>query len=329
VTTVAPFVGPGGFKVGPQLDVDSYTPQLVCTAHKHNARVVGHIGHGAATWPAILSPSFRKAWVSNVTNWFIDKNGYDGIQFDVEALDANYTDAATSLACELRKALTAALPGSTLSWCSDISPKDDPNYNYTLLGSCVDYFVVMEYTHGLGPTWESGFKQGLRAYDSFGVAASRLVYTLPAFGTQWACCNAATSPPCSEADGVNCTHACWYRNQPCNGAMYPPRPFSYAGHADIVEVQTLGHAVHYQPQITASPFVDIIMNNTGPPYNLSMRFRWEYDDPRSVRAKATILRGAAVGGVGFWTADALDYKNASSSGAMWRALLGQPNNLGG
>ena len=45
--------------------------------------------------------------------------------------------------------------------------------------------------------------------------------------------------------------------------------------------------------------------------------------------EATILRGAAVGGVGFWTADALDYKNASSSGAMWRALLGQPDSPGG
>ena len=92
----------------------------------------------------------------------------------------------------------------------------------------------------------------------------------------------------------------------------------------LMETAALGHAVQYQPQLTASPFIDIMINSTGPPTNMSMRFRWEFDDPRSIRAKATIMREAKVGGVGMWTADALDYNNASRSTAMWWALLGQP-----
>ena len=246
-------------------------------------------------------------------------------QFDIEALSVNYTAAATSLACELKHALTRALPGSTLSWCSENSPKADPGYNFTRLGGCVDYFVVMEYTHGLGPGWEGEFSQGLSEYEAAGVPASQIVYALPFFGAESACCNSRTMPPCPGEQahgGATCAHACWYRNQPCNGAIYPPRPFDYAGFAKIMETVALGHAVQYQPQLTPSPVIDITVNNIGPPTNMSMRFRWEFDDPRSVSAKATIMRAAKVGGVAMWTADALDYSNASRSGAMWRALLG-------
>ena len=77
VTTVAPFVGQSS---GSDWGIDAYTPQLVCKAHQHNARVVGHIGHGAATWPAILSPSYRSTWVQQIVTWFIHTQGMDGIQ---------------------------------------------------------------------------------------------------------------------------------------------------------------------------------------------------------------------------------------------------------
>ena len=173
-------------------------------------------------------------------------------------------------------------------------------YNFTRLGSCVDYFVVMEYEHGLGPTWEHDFNQGLRDYKTLGVRASQLVYALAFFGAEWACCNSRTVPPCTDENaygGVNCTHACWYKNQPCNGAIYPPTPFGYAGFAEIMEAETRGNVVQYQPHLTPSPYVDITINNTGPPTNMPMRFRWEFDDPRSVRAKATVMRAAKVGHV--------------------------------
>jgi hypothetical protein len=307
VTTVAAFLGTEGRpgSEGPHWDTSAYTPEIVCLAHRHGARVVGHIGHGATTWPQLLNATWRQVWVTQIVEWFINDNGFDGIQFDIEDLLPEYTEAATSLACELRAALTAALPGSSLSWCCDSSPKSDPGYSFSKLSSCVDYFAVMEYAHGFGPAWQSGMAEGLAKYQALGVDSSKLVYVLPWFGVEWVC---------EEAQGVNCTYACMYRGERCNVMLNGARPVSDAGYAEIMEAQTAaGHTVKFQPHTTPSPFVDIVRNGT--------RFRWEFDDPRSIHAKVSLLHAAGVGGVGSWTADALDYSNASMSSAMWRALL--------
>jgi hypothetical protein len=69
VTTVTPFVG---HESGPDWGIDEYTPQLICKAHQHNARVVGHIGHGTATWPAI-------AKVGGVGMWTADALDYSNV----------------------------------------------------------------------------------------------------------------------------------------------------------------------------------------------------------------------------------------------------------
>eukprot|EP01048_Picozoa_sp_COSAG05_P023937 COSAG05_NODE_5409_length_1184_cov_1.238710_1_plen_292_part_01 len=132
VTTVASFVGSEG-RPGNEpsnWDTSSYTKELVCTAHQNNARVVAHLGHGAPPWPQLLNATWRTVWVAQIVDWFITQQGMDGVQFDVEDLQPQYTSAAADLACELRQALTATLPGSTLSWCSDSTPKVDPGYNF-------------------------------------------------------------------------------------------------------------------------------------------------------------------------------------------------------
>eukprot|EP01052_Picozoa_sp_SAG31_P018663 SAG31_NODE_1331_length_8748_cov_5.583189_7_plen_105_part_00 len=85
---------------------------------------------------------------SDFTTWLADALFQNTKQLtircsmQIEDLDPQLTYAAVDLVCELRQALTAALPGSTLSWCSDMPPSADPGYNFTRLGSCVDYFVM-------------------------------------------------------------------------------------------------------------------------------------------------------------------------------------------
>ena len=147
VTTVASFVGSEGLPghEEPDWDTSGYTRELLCTAHQNNARMVAHIGHGSPAWPELLNSTWRTVWVEQIVDWFITKQGMDGVQFDVEDLQPQYTGAATDLVCELRHALSGALPGSTLSWCSDAPVQADPGYNFTRLSSCLDYFVVMEY----------------------------------------------------------------------------------------------------------------------------------------------------------------------------------------
>ena len=269
VTTVASFVGSEGLPghEEPDWDTSGYTRELVCTAHQNNARMVAHIGHGAPTWPELLNSTWRTVWVGQIVDWFITKQGMDGVQFDVEDLQPQFTSAATDLVCELRHALTVALPGSTLSWCSDSPVQADPGYNFTRLSSCIDYFVVMEYAHGLGPAWQTSFENGLQSYAAVDVPPSKLVYTLPWFGVQWVC---------QELSGVNCTPACYYRGELCNTTINGARPISQSGYAEIVEFATTGLRVHYQPQLTPSPYVDAILNGT------DLRTRYEYDDPRYV-----------------------------------------------
>ena len=190
VTTVAPFVGREGAPGDepPNWDTSGSTAELVCRAHQHNARVVGHLGHGSVQWPQVVNASWRTEWVSDITHWFIEEQGMDGIQFDVEALNPNETAAATDLVCELRAALNAALPGSTLSWCSDFPPSADPGWNFTRLGECLDHFVIMDYSpHGLGPGWHADFTQGVAGYGALGVPPEQLIITLAWFGVKWQC----------------------------------------------------------------------------------------------------------------------------------------------
>ena len=326
VTTVAPFVGREGSPGDepPNWDTSGSTAELVCTAHQHNARVVGHLGHGSVEWPQVVNASWRAEWVSDITHWFIETQGMDGIQFDVEDLEVAETAAATDLVCELRAALNTALPGSTLSWCSDFPPSADPGWNFTRLGDCLDHFVIMvrcstahtwraltavcdrhwggcaqDYSpHGLGPGWHDQFTQGVKGYGALGVPPEQLIITLAWFGVKW---------QCAQLSGINCTYA----GQPTCPERC--RPLDNAGYAELLEFEAPGAPIHYQPTLTPSPYIDLVENGT--------RFRWEFDDARSAAEKMATVRAAKVGGVGVWTADALDYSNGTAAAAMWQALL--------
>eukprot|EP01052_Picozoa_sp_SAG31_P018662 SAG31_NODE_1331_length_8748_cov_5.583189_6_plen_145_part_00 len=138
----------------------------------------------------------------------------------------------------------------------------------------------------------------MKAYSSLGVVPQQLVITLPWFGVKW---------QCRELSGVNCTYA---GQNACPGHC---RPVNNAGYAELLMVERHNHTIQYQPSLTPSPFIDLIENGT--------RLRWEYDDPRSIYAKAMAISAAAVRGMGAWTADALDYSNRNGSDAMWHALL--------
>eukprot|EP01052_Picozoa_sp_SAG31_P018664 SAG31_NODE_1331_length_8748_cov_5.583189_8_plen_396_part_00 len=84
VTTVAAFVGSEG-RPGSEpanWDTSSYTPELVCTAHQHDARIVAHIGCGGHM-PQVVNASWRRKWVGDIVDWFIIQHGFDGVQFDV------------------------------------------------------------------------------------------------------------------------------------------------------------------------------------------------------------------------------------------------------
>eukprot|EP01045_Picozoa_sp_COSAG04_P018192 COSAG04_NODE_1665_length_6011_cov_3.395467_3_plen_168_part_00 len=152
--------------------------------------------------------------------------------------------------------------------------------------------------HGLGPGWHADFTQGVAGYGALGVPPEQLIITLAWFGVKW---------QCAQLSGTNCTYA--------GQASCPERcrPLNNAGYAELLEFEAPGAPIHYQPTLTPSPYIDLVENGT--------RLRWEFDDARSVRAKMATVGAAGVGGVGVWTADALDYSNGTEAALMWQALL--------
>ena len=86
LTTVATYVGreanaQGGHPGRAAWGVSNYTAELVCTAHQHNVRAVGHVDNiGEKSWPQLRNASWRREWVGQVVDWFITRHGMDGIQ---------------------------------------------------------------------------------------------------------------------------------------------------------------------------------------------------------------------------------------------------------
>jgi hypothetical protein len=178
ITTVVPYVGPGGGFCGcidvppapkqcwycplPDYGISPWTAELIRTAHRHGARVLGHVGHGSASWPELASRQWQRDTARNLTRWFVG-HGFDGIQLgesssaltskssslepssdpvfdsvpdsrlisDIESLHntscgpppaGGSCAAVTDFVCELRETLDAALPGSHLTLFAGVSP---------------------------------------------------------------------------------------------------------------------------------------------------------------------------------------------------------------
>jgi hypothetical protein len=163
---------------------------LLCTAHKHNVRVLPWSGEAWGRANPIVQPyeAYRYSHVEVFSNHshidanakqaaaFVVASGFDGILLDAEGLRA---DSATMpagaegrlrkglvyWASRLRNELDSALPGAVLTWTvnSNATAGDTvgKTYDYTNLSPSMDFFQPMEYclsgdvpvlAVGLGPT---------------------------------------------------------------------------------------------------------------------------------------------------------------------------------
>jgi hypothetical protein len=102
----------------------------------------------------------------------------------------------TSLICELQAALTAAIPGATVSFDLAIDPAYGPietGYDYPGLARCLDTIVPMAYDmaygmlDGLPHAANSplpGVLQGIEAYRKLGIPLTKLDVALPWYGCE-------------------------------------------------------------------------------------------------------------------------------------------------
>ena len=165
----------------------------------------------------MLNASWRAGWVaSNVRSMGLtSKDGFDGLALDIEDFAGNATlrDALTSLVCELRAAMTAALPGSQLSFAAAADPATNAaHYDYAGIARCLeagDFIFPMGYCMSEAKHTNVGspnsplpaVKRGLTNYQQLGVKASNLVLGLPFFGFDVPCVDNASEAGCTIEPG--------------------------------------------------------------------------------------------------------------------------------
>jgi hypothetical protein len=170
LSTVAIYTGVGNDTNG------TWTTELLCTAHKHQVRVV--LGCGgqwtAAPWTAdTIGDSTKRA---ALIKQYIDSaviNGLDGLSLDVEydgskrsaAWYAQHSRLLTIFACELQQTIknlskVGYLPDTfRVSFTSDVSPAASADrFDYKGLAKCIDFFTPMAYHESLA-SLEAGVSQ--------------------------------------------------------------------------------------------------------------------------------------------------------------------------
>lgn len=293
--------------------------KLACEAHRHGARaIVGALDIPDITGKALalLNASWRADWVlSNVQRMGLtSKDGFDGINLDIEDFAGNSTlrDALTLLVCELRTAMTVALPGSQLSFDGAADPTHNgQHYDYLGISRCVDFIFPMAYTmieakHTNVASPNSplpAVSKGLANYKQLGIDGAKLVLGLPFFGFDIPC-TGLSSAACTILPGSWSTSLFEVGYGSIVGALLPR-----AG----------GSKVTQWNESAASPWFDYRSPTTHPPG--VERHRVLYDNPRSIRAKVAMAEAAGVMGIGIWTATALPYStDPTAASEMWAAV---------
>lgn len=172
------------------------TPQMLCHAHKHNARVLT----GARMWARdgnvseMLNASARAAWVAaSVAE--VKERFLDGLYFDFEGplsreQQPQLVSAFTDLVNETALALHAHVPGSKLVVATAWSPDDIDGraYDYKGLAAAADYLFDMNYDTR-SAIWGrciasanaalSKASRGIQRYRDAGIDPSALILGLP------------------------------------------------------------------------------------------------------------------------------------------------------
>lgn len=126
---------------------------LLCKAHKLGVRVVGFTywpwNTSPEAWGQLANATKRQLWVKGAVATAI-RLGLDGYNVDIEGqMNASLRDSLTSLTCELRAALTTAIPGATVSFDLAVDPGAYPpimqGYDYAGLARCLDVLAPMAY----------------------------------------------------------------------------------------------------------------------------------------------------------------------------------------
>eukprot|EP01052_Picozoa_sp_SAG31_P003001 SAG31_NODE_110_length_24476_cov_9.909654_18_plen_1471_part_00 len=291
---------------------------LICHAHQHDVRVVlGKYKRENWSFPIeqIGNSTARSKYIASLVS-DINTIGADGAQYDIEGFERGAhvnRDHLTSLVAETRRSLNAQVsPSSQLSFCSHYKPRRVvAGYDFQRLAVWVDFFFIMEYGQCWGAeaintlprsmcfTSGQSLVESISEYSELNVSTSKLLVGFPWFG--W-------DIPCnSSVGGSRC--------------FMPPVPpgQSFDGFARMVPYSwalqrfRAGHVSSLQRDSSAGmAFFDYIDD--------TRRRQVIFDTPATYAAKYKLVRQHNVRGIGFYSADELDYSQPADVATMWGAL---------
>jgi spore germination protein len=165
------FVSPKAYAVDAQGNLKGEaSPQLVSAARRAGARVVPMVQNEArySTFsPVLQRPELRERMTGQIVE-AVERNGWDGIHIDLEALEPSDRDPLTAFYTDLSSRLhnrgklaTIALPART----SDAEVRWSAPYDFGALGSASDYAVIMAYAFHT-PATAPGSISPIRSVDS-------------------------------------------------------------------------------------------------------------------------------------------------------------------
>lgn len=290
--------------------------ELLCHAHERGVRVVGFTywpwNTSPQAWGQLANATKRRLWIEGAVATAVHL-GLDGYNVDIEAqTNASLRDSLTSLTCELRAALTAAIPGATLSFDLNIGGPSGGGYDYQGLANCLDTLTLMAYCmvdpvagtmlhHANAPL--PSVLGGLAWYRQHGIPLAKLDVALPWFGYDYLCNSSQPGKDCVPPAGFPNTQPGLGQTLDLHAAVGSPRVVfdnvSVSKYFDYVEqTNASGHYGH--------------------------RRRVTYDDAKTLAVKYKAVFEAGVGGIGIWTADAT-HRNSDDNTKllakqMWAAV---------
>jgi len=298
----------------------SLLPDVVCTAHANNARVI-YVIH--PTLEDLNTSESRSqainAAVDHVQTWFMDGVNVD---FELEVNESSaYVDKLTTFVNDLRTAVKKVNPYGHVTADVAWSPNhiDGRWYNYTALASVSDFLFIMSYALR-SQVWNGpcvagandafvDMMAGVEAYLQLGIPKEKLVLGLPWYGRDYPCVHPTNLTVCPIIHvlwrGCNCTTA----GGACTDVGIQ-RVYQQIRNGSTVTGELWDDA-------TGSAFYDYLVDGV-------LHQVW-FDNVKSLLPKYLFAKSQGLHGIGFWNLNHLDFapndaRAAQLAADMWLAV---------
>eukprot|EP01084_Bolivina_argentea_P087946 158772_1 len=275
------------------------SPELMCTAHMHNARVTASID--SSTIPLTFNATERQIWI-NQTFEQITYYYYDGLVFDYEnpMLSNDIKSQQYNIIVnETTQYFHNNLPGTQITVCLPYESfiYDGREYDALNLSLSADLLYIMDYdtqdqiyssqciAAANAPYF--GMMYGIQSYLNLGIPSNKLILGIPWYGYNYTCnmeeMESKTSKYCPLKFDT-------FRSVNCSGQVGNER--LYVNLMQIIDDGYNITSIRWDASMLA-PFYNYMLNG-----NKEQVFQVWYDDVQSLSVKYEYAKTMSLRGIG-------------------------------